>query len=89
MEVRLSPQACRSVGSWNCGPMPDRSVPPPSPPHHCAHLHGTGCVAGITTLHILHLAGVHMWDRHLLELLYLRQEEEQGRGSGLATTQSP
>lgn len=27
-----------------------------------------------------------MWDRHLRELLYLRQEEKQGRGSGLATT---
>lgn len=27
-----------------------------------------------------------MWDRHLRELLYLKQEEKQGRGSGLATT---
>jgi hypothetical protein len=27
-----------------------------------------------------------VWDRHLRELLYLKQEEKQGHGSGLTTT---
>lgn len=56
------------------------------PPSPSARLHGAGCVAGIATFHVLHLAGVHMWDRHLRELLYLKQEEKQDRGSGLADT---
>lgn len=30
-----------------------------------------------------------MWDRHLLQLLYLKQEEERGSGSALATSSLP
>lgn len=53
-------------------------MPPAFPPHS----HGTGRVAGIPALHILHLAGVHVWDRHLLELLHLAQEEGRAESEG-------
>lgn len=69
------------AGPWaDQGPI-SRPLPQPS-----AHSHGTGRVAGVTTLHILHLAGVHVWDRHLLELLHLAGEEGHTEGQGWASS---
>lgn len=75
----LRPQVL--AGSWadvgpNSRPLSQRS----------AHSHGTGRVAGVTALHILHLAGVHVWDRHLLELLHLVWKEGHTEGQGWASS---
>lgn len=79
----LSPEALRArwpargwdwgLGSWEPGEGPGQTQLPHPP--LSLHLHGTGRIAGIAALHILHLAGVYVWDGHLLELLHLGQRK--------------